>query len=813
MMHEQIADDWRQETQLRLERSLIYKRLKHASSQSPPGQQALALVDEATHYAYQRTKTTLRHMGQYTLHDGEHLFRVLHIMERLLPEETLAGLSEPELMLMILSAFFHDIGMAPSEWEILAWKGEFQNESPSEDENAEHQKFQRFCAARPDTQNEIDRFQLNSQHARAEILREHLISEYIRTTHAARARKILAQEWDGKICYRDADLLSDFAQLCYSHADDPLVLLDMDTDFLCGPNVFACFPFLGVLLRLADILDFDAKRTPSVLFAHLAVRDPISLIEWQKHRSVDAWVIEPRRICFQARCEHPAIEASIRAFCDLIDRELVSCHTVLSSIELRRSQESSYSLPLPPKVDRSRIGAKKDVHGDPVYLYRDAQFSLSKRQVVDLLMGTKLYGKTEVALRELLQNSLDACLVRRALEKAWGNPYRPSIVVELTQVDGEDVLRVSDNGIGMDQYIIDNYYSNIGSSFYKSVDYYELKALANIEFTPTSRFGIGILSCFMVSDSISVETRHLKGPHDSSEPIRLLIQGQDSVFWVKRGSRTSPGTETELILVPTSPWSRITGKSLVSYVETTVPNPPICIKVKAPETDVEHTGAKFRAIDPTALREYNWAEDTNVKEYKLGLNDRSLGIQGAAVVALLERLGEPTARIEVLSKEVVVDNESYSLDMTLSMGVNSIDKEFNSIQIGDNDEVRLRSSTATLAKSKSRVSLHGIEIPMDLFPESWNLKQSLRLKWPITVLLVVDISSPNDLDLNSARSEIIYNEKWLAFEEKLAKHILTCLRRKLGEGKWPLFVRAISKKDDSAFERALATVCGSKVEG
>ena len=46
---------------------------------------------------------------------------------------------------------------------------------------------------------------------------------------------------------------------------------------------------------LADIIDFDPKRTPSVLFSHLAVKNPVSLNEWKKHQSINAWTISPAR--------------------------------------------------------------------------------------------------------------------------------------------------------------------------------------------------------------------------------------------------------------------------------------------------------------------------------------------------------------------------------------------------------------------------------------------------------------------------------------------------------------------------------------
>src|SRR5476649_727577 len=115
-------DDWKAETKQGLERSAVYQALKAKCQDDSAGSHVIALVDEATYYAFQRTKTILRHMGEFTLHDGDHLFRVLSLMEKLLTKDQIPHLSVPELMLLILAAFFHDIGMAPNEKDVLAWK-------------------------------------------------------------------------------------------------------------------------------------------------------------------------------------------------------------------------------------------------------------------------------------------------------------------------------------------------------------------------------------------------------------------------------------------------------------------------------------------------------------------------------------------------------------------------------------------------------------------------------------------------------------------------------------------------------------------
>src|SRR5690606_28482747 len=281
----------------------------------------------------------------------------------------------------------------------------------------------------------------------ADTQKAYLITEYIRITHAERAKEIIAKDWNNKIVFRDVDLTVEFAQICYSHNENALTLLELDSNFLCGSEIYTCLPLVGVILRLADILDFDAKRTPALLFSHLNVKHPISIREWNKHRAVEAWEINSEIIQFNAKCKHPAIEASIHKFCDMIDHELSICNNIISKLnDSNQIKQRNILIKIPFKVSRDKIQTQRTVHNKPLYIYRDTQFNLSKKQVIDLLMGTKLYGNPEVALRELLQNSIDACLLRKAQEEKWGNLYSPEINVKYYKEDGNIILEVDDNG-------------------------------------------------------------------------------------------------------------------------------------------------------------------------------------------------------------------------------------------------------------------------------------------------------------------------------------------------------------------------------
>lgn len=53
---------WGEESQLRLEQSVLYKQLRELCSRDPAGADVMTQVDAAARYAVQRTKLVVRHM-------------------------------------------------------------------------------------------------------------------------------------------------------------------------------------------------------------------------------------------------------------------------------------------------------------------------------------------------------------------------------------------------------------------------------------------------------------------------------------------------------------------------------------------------------------------------------------------------------------------------------------------------------------------------------------------------------------------------------------------------------------------------------
>ena len=101
-----------------------------------------------------------------------------------------------------------------------------------------------------------------------------------------------------------------------------------------------------------------------------------------------------------------------------------------------------------------------------------------------------------------------------------------------TDPDGYQWVRVDDYGMGMDESLILDYLLRVGASYYRSqrfkAELLRYQTPGQAEFVPISRFGIGLLSCFIVGDRIEVST--WRAQPDSGGPLRLSIGGLRSFF-------------------------------------------------------------------------------------------------------------------------------------------------------------------------------------------------------------------------------------------------------------------------------------------
>jgi hypothetical protein len=169
-------------------------------------------------------------------------------------------------------------------------------------------------------------------------------------------------------------------------------------------------------------------------------------------------------------------------------------------------------------------------------------------KLLPLLTGDNLYSRKEVFIRELIQNSLDAILLR---EKLDSREFNKVIRIELGKEENSSnekprkYLRIIDEGIGMDIFKIERYFTSIGRSFYISEEFTELQRMKNIKYEPISNFGIGFLSAFMVCKEINVVTKS----YDNDEiALEIQIPNYDGCFFINKIDGNNANTGTSITL-------------------------------------------------------------------------------------------------------------------------------------------------------------------------------------------------------------------------------------------------------------------------
>jgi molecular chaperone HtpG len=159
------------------------------------------------------------------------------------------------------------------------------------------------------------------------------------------------------------------------------------------------------------------------------------------------------------------------------------------------------------------------------------QFRVDLRGLVEVL-SHHLYSSERVYLRELVQNARDAVEARRRL----GDDFEARI--EIQPAWGSDPLVVRDNGVGLTGDDMRSLLSMIGGTSKRD----DLVA-ARTNFL--GQFGIGLLSCFLVADSIEVVSRSV---HDPDAPTVQWVGSSDGTFTITEALTPlrSPGTEVRL---------------------------------------------------------------------------------------------------------------------------------------------------------------------------------------------------------------------------------------------------------------------------
>ena len=183
---------------------------------------------------------------------------------------------------------------------------------------------------------------------------------------------------------------------------------------------------------------------------------------------------------------------------------------------------------------------------DRIMSNMEKKFEADTGKILDIVINS-LYSEREIFVRELISNASDAIDKKKylALTNKSINDTSDPFEIKIEVNSKENTIKISDNGIGMDEEDLINSLGTIARSgtkafleqFNKSKD--DKKEDVNL----IGQFGVGFYASFMVADKVEVLSK--KAGTDKS--WKWISDGK-SGYNIEKGEKTNSGTELILHL-------------------------------------------------------------------------------------------------------------------------------------------------------------------------------------------------------------------------------------------------------------------------
>lgn len=384
----------------------------------------------------------------YTDHSLNHTMQVFKIASEMLTPEEINVLNGEEIYVLAMACILHDIGMCIPENILL--------------DSFETDRYKEYYDSKPEGTSK---------------------ESMIRDIHHELSYDFIKNEKD-LLHIPNEKFAEAIALVSMGHRK---VQLD-DTElyppkfFVKDGREFVCLPYLASVLRLADELDITNIRTPKLLTKYYMPNNEVSIKEWEKHIATTQINYDEDKVIFQVNCSDQNNLAALEDQFEKIQDVANYAQKIIRNIS--NTDGRIFKLRLSKVL--------------PVYNYigidpKGIKFSFNVNNVVNTFIGKDLYKDDLTALREVLQNAIDSCRYKLNLR---GDCYQPKVEVKIHN----DKIEICDNGLGMDEFIIENFFGKLGSSFYSEEEVKD-------NFEAIGQFGVGVFSYFLLGEYIDIETK------------------------------------------------------------------------------------------------------------------------------------------------------------------------------------------------------------------------------------------------------------------------------------------------------------------
>ncbi|MFI0937746.1 caspase family protein [Streptomyces sp. NPDC021020] len=348
---------------------------------------------------------------------------------------------------------------------------------------------------------------------------------------------------------RFAHFLQDQRQAPFAHPQGPA--LPDTVAASTGHEHMVRQDVVGALAKTAHALAVDPVDLSEIVAEHLGISDAVDTGALLATLRGSDWRGAGAGRSLNAECGHPAVQIALREHATRTD-------ALLRDISRGAAGGPLHALPAYADADRVRLTG-----GAAHHLTEGIRFQLAEDRVQELLMGESLYSDRDLAVRELYQNALDALRHRDArtqyLTRTNSGRRLPPWTGAITfrqgiAPDGRGYLECHDNGVGMGVTEIARAFAQGGARFVDLPEYAEEQAEWSqldppVQLFPNSRFGIGVLSYFMLADEIEVRTCRMSREGRPGRQLRVTIAGPGNLFRVEDlGEGDEPGTVVRLLL-------------------------------------------------------------------------------------------------------------------------------------------------------------------------------------------------------------------------------------------------------------------------
>ena len=484
----------------------------------------------------------------YTIHGVEHVNKVINMANCLITDETLRKLSSRDISVLISAILLHDIGMFITEdglFKILfgedstskieyldkdIWREEWDSYLQKIKLYSDYELFNVFAEFDPieDPPRDINKLK------RKDFL---IYGEFIRRQHPRLAHHIAIKSFPGS---RSRDIFENVGALrecrdlvgliARSHGMDI-----RDTEKYIAknyadstrPNNIPVF-FLMTVLRLADYLDAGKHRAPVELEERQEIPVRISKKEWKWNQCIDvqnySWTQSKSVLAIQANPSNTSEFIKIEHWLNDIQHEIDLSWAIIAE----KYTVNEYNLSI-HRIQSNILNRQSREEFSTKFITKEAKL-VANADLLKLLIQP-LYGNDpSYGVREMLQNSVDACIERQNYEEKRGNiQYTPKVEILIDTKFKTFIIK--DNGIGMNENILLNYYLSAGSSYRFSKDWImEFTSNTDEEIIRTGKFGVGVLSSFLLGTSIFVQTRRV----NDNTGFEFEFQMNPSLINIKR---------------------------------------------------------------------------------------------------------------------------------------------------------------------------------------------------------------------------------------------------------------------------------------